>query len=491
MPEPSREEVGELIEKLTEREFAERTVGVDRNTPKGKQICASCEVTFTYSLQQSRRMRQRERSRRRLQRIGQYLGNVRKDFAHKTSRALLDDLRTRVIAFEDLKVKNMTARPKPKQDENGKWLKNGAGAKAGLNRILLGSAWGKVYHFTRCKALRAAMLTVKVAAPDSSQQCARCGHTHPDNRSSQAVFVCQRCGQTRNADENAARVIKQRGIPVVLSGKWRECPPKKTMRLKCKSVGPERPKPAPAIDTRSQEPTPAQIHIRHGRDRTQSAYGSLNPQTPASAQRLAAGSSFRPAGCASERGCPVPAEGVSARLAAGHHPTQIDSRSSGACLPQIGLSQARAASMNSGCRGRRSEPCCARASGCSSRSSRPRPFPSRAAGSCRWTCRVRIRSTPRPDIPPRSSCRRFPAPGPGEPNLPAARCRCSRAASRHVTDDPGPPRRWPCHAVGSGIDMQGARGAAARERTSHPIAEAASPLTSPAVRGPVGRNARH
>ena len=39
--------------------------------------------------------------------------------------------------MEDWKLKNMTKRPKPKQDANGKWLKNGANAKAGLNKALL------------------------------------------------------------------------------------------------------------------------------------------------------------------------------------------------------------------------------------------------------------------------------------------------------------------------------------------------------------------
>ena len=303
-PEPSREEIGSQLEKLTEAELTECTIGVDRNTPKGRQICASSGATFTYSPQQSRRMRQRERARRRyqrqisrqakqsrgrqrtrrrLQRIGQYLGNVRKDFAHKTSRALVNDPKARVIAFEALEVKNMTARPKPKQDENGQWLKNGAAAKAGLNAAILGSAWGKVYDFTRYKALRAGKLTVKVSAPGSSQECARCGHAHPDNRPSQAVFVCQRCGHARNADENAAQVIKQRGIQAVLCGKWREKPPKKTMRLKSKSVGPERPEPGPAIDTRSQEPTPAEFHIRHGRGITPPAHGTMKPEAPATA----------------------------------------------------------------------------------------------------------------------------------------------------------------------------------------------------------------
>jgi putative transposase len=303
-PEPSRDEIGAQLEKLTETELAACTVGVDRNTPQGKQICASSGATFTYSPQQSRRMRQRERARRRyqrqlarrqkqsrgrqrarrrLQRIGQYLGNVRKDFAHKTSHALVEDSQTRVIVFEGLKVKNMTARPKPKQDENGRWVKNGAAAKAGLNTAILGSAWGKVYDFTRYKALRAGKLTVKVHPHGSSQECARCGHAHPDNRPSQAVFVCQRCGQARNADANAAQVIKQRGIQAVRAGEWREKPPKKTMRFKCTSVGPERPEPDPAIDFSSQDPTPVEIHIRHGQGNPLPGRGSMKPETPATA----------------------------------------------------------------------------------------------------------------------------------------------------------------------------------------------------------------
>ena len=305
VPEPSRDEIGEQLEKLTEAELTECTVGVDRNTPKGKQICASSGALFAYSPEQTRRMRKSEKAmqryqrqlarqkkgsrsraktRRRIQRIGQYQGNVRRDFAHKTSRAIVDDPRTRVIAFEDLKISNMTSKPKAKRDESGHFLPNGAAAKAGLHSAILGSAWGKVYDFTRYKALRAGKLTVKVSAPGSSQECAHCGHTHPDNRPSQAVFVCQRCGHARNADENAAQVIKQRGIQVVLSGKWREKPPKKTLRLKSQSVGPERPEPDPAIDARSQEPTPVEIQIRHGQGIPLSVHGSLNPETPATAR---------------------------------------------------------------------------------------------------------------------------------------------------------------------------------------------------------------
>ena len=48
----------------------------------------------------------------------------------------------------------MTKRPKAKQDATGRFLPNGAKAKAGLNRTILASAWGQVVTFTRYKALR-------------------------------------------------------------------------------------------------------------------------------------------------------------------------------------------------------------------------------------------------------------------------------------------------------------------------------------------------
>jgi len=38
----------------------------------------------------------------------------------------------------------MTRRPRAKRDEAGRFVKNGAAAKAGLNRSILGSGWGKL-----------------------------------------------------------------------------------------------------------------------------------------------------------------------------------------------------------------------------------------------------------------------------------------------------------------------------------------------------------
>ena len=94
---------------------------------------------------------------------------------------------------------------------NGKNLPNGAAAKAGLNKSILESAWGKVRQLTAYKASKANKLVIAVPPDGTSQECSKCSHTHPDNRISQSLFVCQNCGFTENADYNASLVIKKPG----------------------------------------------------------------------------------------------------------------------------------------------------------------------------------------------------------------------------------------------------------------------------------------
>ncbi len=78
--------------------------------------------------------------------------------------------------------------------------------------------WGRIVTFTKYKALRREKLTIKIPAHGTSQECSYCGHIHPDNRETQAIFSCQRCGLTLNADYNASLVIKRRGIRMLRNG---------------------------------------------------------------------------------------------------------------------------------------------------------------------------------------------------------------------------------------------------------------------------------
>ena len=210
------------------------TVGIDRGVVRPIQ---AGEQVFDLSAQEKRKKLRREKYVRRYQRKlsrqkkgsrhryrtkeqlsirHSRIANVRKDFCHKASRAIVDNDTNKILIFEDLRTKNMTARPKAKKSETGKWERNGARSKAGLNKAILDKGWHQLEAFIKYKSHRAGKAWFKVPAHHTSQECAVCSHTHPDNRRSQSRFHCESCGHTDNADRNAAEVIKKRAIKLIL-----------------------------------------------------------------------------------------------------------------------------------------------------------------------------------------------------------------------------------------------------------------------------------
>lgn len=249
------EEVAEELEQWTKEELINATIGIDRGV--AKPVCCNTHH-FDISSKQIKRIAKKERQRIRWQRkmarrskdsngwkkaqlriakTYEYAREVKKDFAHKVSHQLTNDPCIRLLVFEDLKIKNMTQRPNPKQDQSGKYIRNGAQRKAGLNKKILASAWGKIHMFTNYKALRNNKLSIEVPAHYSSQECSHCGHTHSDNRISQSEFVCQSCGFATNADVNASRVIAKRGVEMMVAGKYQPKGKKSIKRRKEKQVG--------------------------------------------------------------------------------------------------------------------------------------------------------------------------------------------------------------------------------------------------------------
>lgn len=210
----------------------DHVVGIDRGVAVPVQ---AGRVTFDYDVNQKKRMDRSDRYIKRLQRklARQCKGstrrnktkyriashhakkaNIRNDFAHKTSRSLVDG-QASVIVFEVLRTSNMTRKPKAKQDEQGRYISNKAKQKAGLNKAILNVGWHFIETYTEYKAYRAGKAFFKIPAPYTSQECAQCDYTHPDNRTSQATFVCGRCGHADNADHNASLVIKKRAIALL------------------------------------------------------------------------------------------------------------------------------------------------------------------------------------------------------------------------------------------------------------------------------------
>jgi putative transposase len=121
-----------------------------------------------------------------------------------------------------------------KDGRTGKWLRNGANAKAGLNRKILASCWGRIDAFLRYKAAKRNKLVGKVPARNTSRGCSRCGHIHADNRDA-GRFVCVRCGFTLHADHNAGINIRTRGIEALRDGAFSVGKPKKRVAFRRKN----------------------------------------------------------------------------------------------------------------------------------------------------------------------------------------------------------------------------------------------------------------
>jgi len=113
------------------------------------------------------------------------------------------------VGHEDLNIKNMVKRAKPKHDGQGGYLKNGACQKTGLNKVILDAAWGDLFEKIAWLAAKSGKPVVKVSPKHSSQECPSCGHVDKKNRDGEK-FICVECNYTSHADTNASRTIAKR-----------------------------------------------------------------------------------------------------------------------------------------------------------------------------------------------------------------------------------------------------------------------------------------
>jgi transposase len=167
--------------------------------------------------------KRRQRTKTAIAKLYAHAGDRRKDWVEKTSTDLAR--RFDIIRVEDLRVPQMSRRPKPKPDPErpGSYLPNRARARAGLNRGILANGWGLLVQRLEHKA---AGRVERINPAYTSQTCSVCGHRAPGNRESQSVFRCVACGHRANADVNAAvniaagrAVSARRETPVRVSPK--------------------------------------------------------------------------------------------------------------------------------------------------------------------------------------------------------------------------------------------------------------------------------
>ena len=149
----------------------------------------------------------RAKAKKHLGKAYRKVRNQRRDFLHKESRKLVNQYQ--VIVFEDIKIGNLTKKPKPKSDENGKSIPNGAAAKGGLNKSILDAGWGVFTSMCKVKAEEAGRCMIKVSPKFTSQICSRCGTVRKKDLS-ERWHSCD-CGAELDRDVNAAINILARG----------------------------------------------------------------------------------------------------------------------------------------------------------------------------------------------------------------------------------------------------------------------------------------
>ncbi|WP_246650595.1 RNA-guided endonuclease InsQ/TnpB family protein [Nonomuraea guangzhouensis] len=129
------------------------------------------------------------------------------------------------VVIEDLNTKGMSAavKPKPDPDRPGRFLRNGAAAKSGLNKAILDKGWYGLEVALRSKARYTGSVIYKINPAYTSQTCPEpaCGKVDEKSRKSQAIFSCTSCGHTEHADIVAAQNIKTKGqaAGLVVSGR--------------------------------------------------------------------------------------------------------------------------------------------------------------------------------------------------------------------------------------------------------------------------------
>ena len=135
------------------------------------------------------------------------IANQRRDFHHKQAKKLVDEHQT--IVFEEVQITNISKRAKPKQDEDGKYLPNGAAAKSGLNKSILDAGWGQFQAIVSYKAACAGRDVIVVDPKYTSQVCSQCGIARK-KALDERWHSCE-CGCELDRDTNAAINILRLG----------------------------------------------------------------------------------------------------------------------------------------------------------------------------------------------------------------------------------------------------------------------------------------
>jgi len=148
----------------------------------------------------------------RIATLHEKIARIRNDFLHKTSTTISKT--HAMIVLEDLSVRSMSRSARGTVNDPGRNVR----AKSSLNKSILDQGWAEFRRQLEYKQTWRGGFVVAVDPRNTSRTCPCCGHISAENRKSQAVFRCIRCGYAADADVNAAQNILAAGHAVIACG---------------------------------------------------------------------------------------------------------------------------------------------------------------------------------------------------------------------------------------------------------------------------------
>ncbi|WP_031410012.1 RNA-guided endonuclease TnpB family protein [Thiomonas sp. FB-Cd] len=139
---------------------------------------------------------------RRIARLHDRIGNLRRDFVHRETTKLVRQCA--VLATEQLAPKTMSRSARGKGEAPGRRVRQ----KAGLNREILSAGFGMAHPMLAYKAEEAGtrlhLSHTRQIKP--SQRCSACWELAPKTLA-QRMHVCPHCGHVMQRDQNSALVV--------------------------------------------------------------------------------------------------------------------------------------------------------------------------------------------------------------------------------------------------------------------------------------------
>ena len=140
-------------------------------------------------------------AKRHLKKLSKRQLRFHRDCDHVLSRRLVQHAPAgSTLVFENLiHIRDTSRMGRGKQNKN-----------VANKRKLHSWTFAQLYDFTTYKAQERGIRVARIDPRHTSQMCSRCGHQARNNRRSQSLFLCRKCGYCRNADLNAAYNIREK-----------------------------------------------------------------------------------------------------------------------------------------------------------------------------------------------------------------------------------------------------------------------------------------